>query len=149
MSRHLQTARFIRHAIECEVLRRACKKPLGKYQARLERCIEAQEKAIRDGDIDRFHKLDYDFHKLLCAVANSEFVFEAIVEAKAQVDRICILSLAQPATMDELVVDHRRIVDAVASRDEDAVTKEITTHLSRLDDVIAGIRKSHADFFED
>jgi len=145
----IKRARFIRHAIESEVLRRACRKPLGNFQARLERCIEAQERAIRDGDIDRFHKLDYDFHKLLCAAAGSEFVFEAIVEAKAQVDRICILSLAQPATMDELVDDHRRIFDAVASGDEGGVIREITTHLTRLDDVIAGIRKSHADFFED
>ncbi len=145
----IKRARFIRTAIESEVLRRACQKPLGVHQARLERCIEAQEKAIHDDDIDRFHKLDYDFHKLLCASAGCEFVFESIIENKAQVDRICILSLAQPAAMDELLDDHRKIVDAVVARDEDSVIKEITHHLSRLDEVISGIRKSHADFFED
>ena len=145
----IKRARFIRTAIECEVLRRACQKPLGVYQAKLEKCIEAQEKAIRDGDVDRFHKLDYDFHKLFCTAAGCEFVFEAIVENKAQVDRICILSLAQPAAMEELVEDHRKILDAVAAQDEKRVIKEITHHLSRLDSVIAGIRKSHADFFED
>lgn len=145
----IMRARFIRTAIECEVLRRACRTPLNKkLKTRLNRCIEAQKKAVQDDDIDRFHKLDYDFHKLLCAAANSDFVFEAIVENKAQVDRICILSLAQPAAMDELVDDHIKIVEAVFDQDEDAVVKAITLHLSRLDDVIAGIRKSHADFFE-
>ena len=148
-NRTIKRARFIRTAVECEVLRRACRQPLGKHKVKLERSIEAQEKAIREDDVDRFHKLDYDFHKMLCESADSEFVFETIVEAKSQVDRICMLSLAQPAAMDELLDDHRRIVVAVAASDEDRVIKEITHHLSRLDDVIAGIRKSHADFFED
>lgn len=146
----IKRARFIRTAIESEVLRRACRTPLSdKLKSRLTKCIEAQKKAIQDDDIDRFHRLDYDFHKLLCTAARSEFVFEAIVENKAKVDRICILSLAQPAAMDELVKDHIEIVDAVFAHDEEAVVKVITRHLSRLDEVIAGIRKSHADFFED
>lgn len=146
----IKRARFIRTAIESEVLRRACRIPLrDKLKSRLTKCIEAQKKAILDDDIDRFHRLDYDFHKLLCTAARSEFVFEAIVENKAKVDRICILSLAQPAAMDELVNDHIEIVDAVFAHDEEAVVKIITRHLSRLDDVIAGIRKSHSDFFED
>ena len=146
----IMRARFIRTAIETEVLRRACKTPLDpKVQTRLQRCLDAQKKAMQDDDIDRFHKLDYDFHKLLCAAGNSAFVFEAIVENKAQVDRICMLSLAQPTTMDELVEDHCQILAAVIAGDEGKVTQVIALHLSRLDDVIAGIRKSHADFFED
>lgn len=145
----IKRARFIRGAVECEVLRRACRKPLGKNQIRLEKCIEAQENAISAGDIDRFHALDYEFHKLLCSAGDSDFVFESIVENKAQVDRLCLLSLAEPAAMDELFDDHRRIFGAIMDGDEDEVVKEITYHLGRLDDVIAGIRKSHADFFED
>lgn len=148
-SEKIARARFIRMAVECEVLRRACRRPLERHRFRLERSLDAQEKAIRSNDIDRFHGLDYEFHKALCAAADSEFVFETIAENKAQVDRLCMLSLGQPATMEELLGDHRRIVDAIVDRDEDRVTLEITHHLSRLDDVVASIRKSHADFFED
>jgi DNA-binding GntR family transcriptional regulator len=143
-------ARFIRAAIECEVLRRACAKPLDKkLRARFEKSIDAQQKAIEEGDVDRFHQLDYDFHRLFCVAADSEFVFEAVVDNKAQVDRICILSLARPEAMGELIDDHRRIFGAVVAQDEATVVKEINRHLSRLDSVVAGIRKSHADFFED
>ncbi|MEP1208137.1 MAG: GntR family transcriptional regulator [Rhizobiaceae bacterium] len=142
-------ARFIRTAVECEILRRACQKPLGKHQARLERLLEAQEKAIADQDIDRFHALDYDFHRALCAAAGSEFVFETILDNKAQVDRLCMLSLSEPAAMEELIEDHRTIVEGLIAGDESRVIEAITHHLSRLDDVIAGIRKSHADYFED
>lgn len=142
-------ARFIRTAIESEVLRRACKRGLGKNQPKLERAIEAQQKAVDSQDIDRFHALDYDFHRMLCAAANSEFVFETIQDNKAQVDRLCMLSLAEPAAMDVLLIDHRNIVEGLIDQDEDRVIEAITHHLSRLDDVVVGIRKSHADYFED
>lgn len=148
-SQKIKRARFIRMAIEREVLRRVCQKPLGRFQGKLERNLESQARAVQAADIDRFHALDYDFHKMLCTAADSEFVFETILENKAQVDRLCMLSLAQPAAMDELVKDHRDIVDALIGSDEEAVISAITKHLSRLDDVVAGIRKSHADFFED
>ncbi|MEP1207647.1 MAG: GntR family transcriptional regulator [Rhizobiaceae bacterium] len=142
-------ARFIRTAVECEVLRQACRRPLGKHKAKLERALLAQEKAIKEQDIDRFHALDYDFHRALCAAAGSEFVFETIVDNKAQVDRLCILSLSQPATMDELIADHRKIVDGLIVQDEAKVLEVITYHLSRLDGTVSSIRKSHADYFED
>ena len=145
----IKRARFIRTAIECEVIRRACRKPLGAYGSKLAKNNEAQLKAVRDNDVDRFHSLDYDFHKILCAAGDSDYVFESILESKAQVDRICMLSLAEPAAMEELVDDHHRIADAVVQQDESRAIKEITLHLLRLDDVIAAIRKSHPDFFED
>lgn len=145
----IQRARFIRFAVESEVLRRACANPLGRNKGRLERNIEAQKRAIKDKDVDRFHELDYEFHRILGAVANSEFVFETILENKAQVDRICMLSLSEPAAMDELLNDHIVLFEALVAKDEAKVLETIRFHLSRLDDVVAGIRKSHADYFED
>ncbi|MEJ6402655.1 GntR family transcriptional regulator [Yoonia sp. 2307UL14-13] len=145
----VKRARFLRMAVEYEVLRRACRRPLGKTRQKLERSIKAQEKAIKDNDIDRFHMLDYEFHKILCEAGGSEFVFETIAENKAQVDRICLLSLAQNSAMDDLLVDHKKIVAALIAQDEETVTSVIMMHLNRLDDVLAKIRKTHIDFFED
>lgn len=142
-------ARFIRSAVECDVLRLVCRKGLGKHQARLERALAAQDKALKDQDVERFHDLDYDFHKALCDAADSPFVFGTIADNKAQVDRLCMLSLAEPATMDELFADHQDIMAALVAQDEPAVLKAITHHLSRLDDVVTGIRRSHAEYFED
>lgn len=148
-SEKIARARFIRTAIESEVLRRACKTGLDQHKSKLERAIDSQQKAVDSQDIDRFHALDYDFHRALCAAANSEFVFETIQDNKAQVDRLCMLSLSEPAAMDDLLNDHRSIVEGLIDQDEVKVIQAITHHLSRLDDVVAGIRKSHADYFED
>lgn len=145
----IKRARFIRYSVECEVLRRACERRLGAFKGKLDCSLEMQRKAMADGDIDRFHNLDYEFHRILCAAADCEFVFENIAYNKAQVDRLCMLSLTEPATMDELLQDHVQVVDGLSKQDEGAVLKAIKHHLSRLDDVIAGIRKSHAIYFED
>lgn len=145
----IMRARFIRFAVETEVLRRACKKSLGKYESKLKRNLEAQEKAITDDDRDRFHTLDYDFHRLLCASADSEFVHPTITENKSQVDRLCMLSLSGRAAMGELYQDHSELLDGLIAQDEPKVLASIRLHLSRLDNVVEGIRKSHADYFED
>lgn len=148
-SERIKRARFIRLAVECEVLRRACRLANGAYQRRLDRDLENQRIAILDQDVDRFHALDYDFHKHLCDAADCRFMFRTIADNKTLIDRLCVLSLAEPAAMDELYDDHSRIVEALKASDEDAIITSLRTHLSRLDDVIFGIRKSHADFFED
>ena len=45
-------------------------------------------------DADRFHALDYDFHGLICAVADLQFAYKTIADNKAHVDRLCMLSLS-------------------------------------------------------
>ncbi len=145
----IQRARFIRLAIECEVLRRACSKPLGSFKRKLDRSLSAQEKAIKDNDIDRFHALDYEFHKTLCSAADAEFVFETIADNKAQLDRLCLLSLSEPAAMEELHEDHVELFEALVEQNEEKVLASINRHLSRLESTVAGIRKSHAEYFED
>lgn len=144
----IMRARFIRIAVECEVLRHACRNLQENHEVILQNCIAAQEQAFQSQDIDKFHSLDYEFHKTLCEIAGAEFVFETIADNKAQVDRLCMLSLAQPTAMEVLLQDHRRIVDAIVKKDETKVVREITSHLSRLDEVVTEIRGSHGDYFE-
>ena len=148
-SDRIKRARFIRMAVECEILRRACKNATRLHLQRLERDLDSQRAAIQSKDVDRFHVLDYDFHKHLCDAAGNGLMFGTILENKTIVDRLCVLSLSEPAAMDVLLEDHAEIVAALVAKDERKVIDVITFHLSRLDDVITGIRKSHADFFED
>lgn len=145
----IKRSRFIRLAIECEAVRRACAIVDDAQIARLRRALDRQSDAIAGNDIDRFHKLDYEFHRAICGAAGCEFVFTTVQENKALVDRLCLLSLAEATEMDNLLADHTEIVDGLAKRDENAVVEAITRHLSRLDETIADIRRSHANYFED
>ena len=148
-TRKIKRARFIRMAVECRVLQLACRSATGLHFQRLDLDLNNQRDAIQKRDVGKFHAIDYDFHRHLCDAGDCALVFDTISENKAFVDRLCVLSLSEPAAMEELYEDHSLIVEGLKNRDEDVVMKVITEHLSRLDDVIAGIRKSHADFFED
>jgi len=88
-------------------------------------------------------------HELICRVARSEFAFDIIVEKKAQVDRLCVLSLGRDASMEEIIFDHVRIVDALKARSEADLNAAIRTHLSRLDPTIDQIERDNGSFFED
>lgn len=148
-SEKIKRSRFVRMATECEILRRACRLASKKQLEVLERDLENQINSAKQKDTKRFHSLDYDFHSHLCDAGDCSFMFSTISENKAMVDRLCVLSLTEPATMAELVEDHRQIVSALTQRDEPTLIIAITMHLSRLDETIQGIKKSHADYFED
>ncbi len=145
----ISQARFVRLAVELEVVRRACEvwddaraKPLDKSLAR-------QRKAIESGEVEEFHKLDYDFHKMICALSGNANVFETIHACKAKIDRLCLLSLTDATEMPVLLQDHQSLADALLARDAEECVRIVRTHLSRLDRTIRDIREEHSEYFED
>ncbi|SMD10105.1 GntR family transcriptional regulator [Primorskyibacter flagellatus] len=148
-SREIEKSRFIRLAIECEVLRRAARAFEARDAKRLDACLERQERALAKGAVHKFGELDYEFHRTLCEVAGAEFAFEAISSEKAKVDRLCMLGLSKEDRMPQLLDDHRAIAAAIAAGDEDAAVAAGTLHLARLDTTIEAISASNANYFED
>ena len=147
-SREIAKSRFVRAAIEQEVLRRAAKHCDAHGAALLDAALAAQDQAIRDQDVDAFGALDYEFHKVLCDIGQVDFAFDVIMTEKSKVDRLCILSLSKGDRMPELVADHRDIAEAVKSRDAARAVEYGLRHLSRLDDTIEQISTSNANYFE-
>lgn len=145
----IQAARFIRTAVEVEVLRAACLNRDTDCDANLHENLERQQAATDVNDADTFHQLDYEFHQLLCRAARSEFAFGTILEKKAQVDRLCMLSLTNTAAMSDLLCDHKEILDGVMSGDAKIVDTAIRRHLDRLTPTIKHIHETHRNYFED
>jgi DNA-binding GntR family transcriptional regulator len=145
--REIVKSRFVRAAVEKEVLRCAAELSITQDSVTLDEALAQQEDAVRAKDIDRFNALDYDFHKTLCQIAQADFAFDVIMAEKSKVDRLCTLSLSKGDRMPELVEDHRTIATAVANHDQDAAIKAGMLHLSRLDESIDQISKTNADYF--
>ncbi|WP_299500227.1 GntR family transcriptional regulator [uncultured Roseobacter sp.] len=147
-SREIAKSRFVRAAVEREVLRRAAQYCDASGAAELDAALAAQDRAIEDNDVDRFGALDYEFHKVLCHIAQADFAFDVIMAEKSKVDRLCILSLSKGDRMPELVADHRDIAEAVKAHDPDDAVESGMRHLSRLDDTIEQISVTNANYFE-
>ncbi|MEO1550549.1 MAG: GntR family transcriptional regulator [Pseudomonadota bacterium] len=146
--REIEKSRFVRAAVETEVLRRAsqhCSEADGHI---LDAEIGKQRTALDAGDWEGFGQLDYSFHKTLCRVAKVDFAFDVIMEEKAKVDRLCILGLSKEQRIPDLIEDHLAIANAVKSHDAEGAVTAGLHHLSRLDQTIERISQTNANYFE-
>ena len=146
--REIEKARFVRAAIDKEVLFRASAICDAGGARLLDDALAEQTAAVTAGDVEGFGRLDYDFHKVLCEISGADYAFDVILEEKAKVDRLCMLSLSKEQRMPELVADHRAIADAVKTHNASAAIAAGMKHLSRLDETIERITATNANYFE-
>ena len=145
----IKKARFVRAAVEAEVLRRASAVCDAESAARLEKCLDDQRAVIARDDYPAFGACDYDFHRTLCEIAGVDFAFEVIKEQKGKVDRLCVLSTMPGGDrMDQLLEDHEAIAAAVRAHDAEAAVAAGMQHLSRLDATIRKILTEHEDYID-
>ncbi len=145
----IANARFVRTAIELEVVRAASAERDTSDDAILNSNMKDQAEAISVEDTDRFHELDYEFHRLLCRSARQTLAFKLIAANKAQVDRLCMLALTSKDAMEVLYADHERLLEAIMSSDTAAADQTLRLHLSRLTPTIEAIYTTHRAYFDD
>lgn len=141
-------SRFIRAAVEAEVIRLASERCNHAAAVRLDACLDEQKTLVDSGDYDGFSKLDYDFHRALCEVAEVDFAFDVIASEKAKLDRLCVLSLSAGDRLSQLLDDHQQIVDNVKQGNAQQAVTAGMLHLSRLDATIEKITAENADYFD-
>ncbi|WP_323765262.1 GntR family transcriptional regulator [Marinovum sp.] len=147
-AREIEKSRFVRAAVEAEVLRRAALSPDAGKPARLGRELDRQRAALAARDATAFSALDYDFHQALCEIAGAGFAFEVISSEKAKLDRLCLLGLAKHDRMPQLLADHEAIARAILAGDPALAVEAGMHHLSQLDSTLEQITKDNASYFE-
>ena len=143
------TTRFIRAAVEVEVVRQACKLATDADLKALEANLNDQKITVEASDVLALHELDYQFHRLICIAAQRLPAFKTIAENKAHTDRVCTLELADPERMEETFEGHSQIVDALKKRDDELAVKMTRLHLAHLDSTLELAHQKHPHFFED
>lgn len=145
----ISNTRFIRAAVEVEVVRLACQVATLESLERIQENIDQQKIAVADGDANALKALDYHFHSLICQAAERAHAFDVIAENKAHTDRACTLELADAAGMQEVLEGHSGILDAIRARDENLAVARTRDHLAHLDSTLVVASENHPDFFED
>lgn len=145
----IANARFVRAAVELEVIRSAALDRDTSVDAFLKANLREQTDAVSASDVSRFHELDYKFHKLLCASARQEFAFDIIAENKAQVDRLCMLALTSKEAMEVLYDDHKKLLKALFEGDARSADQLLRIHLDRLTPTIDAIYTTHNAYFDE
>lgn len=145
----IKKSRFLRAAVEAEVLRRAAQLCDHKGASLLEESLVFQQTAVENKDHKLFGRLDYAFHNALCTVAKVDFAFDFIEKEKATVDRLCVLGLEQDERLEHLFLDHQEITRFIKENNKEGAVKVGMAHLSRLDATIETISVNYSQYFED
>ncbi len=144
----IANARFVRMSVELEVIRQAHAGWNEEKAKALGAQLQVQRNAIDAGEINEFHLLDYEFHKLIFELSGYEMAFDTVVRCKQQVDRLCVLSLTDATEVAHVFEDHARIADALTNGPVGKLEHVFREHLGRLDSTIQDIQESHAEYFE-
>ncbi|MEM8728340.1 MAG: GntR family transcriptional regulator [Pseudomonadota bacterium] len=141
-------ARFVRLAVELEVVHRACAAWDSDAARVLEENTTRQHRAIESQNFAEFHTLDYEFHKSICDRSGYPLAAQTIEDCKKKIDRICVLSLGREAEVEALFEDHLALSKALSDGAVEQSRTILRRHLERLDQTIADIHVKHASYFE-
>jgi GntR family transcriptional regulator, rspAB operon transcriptional repressor len=137
---------FIRKALEIAVLRRASAAWTAEVAARSRQILMAQAAALADGDLERFHELDEEFHRSFCSAAYLGGVWSTIQIAKARVDRVHRLA-SGVGRLPLVVAEHGAILDALESGDPERAAEQLDYHLERAPAIMEALIGSHEKYF--
>ncbi len=144
----ISDAQFIRESLECAAIRLSAQVAKEQDVAELEENLQSQERAREAGDLDAFYLLDDSFHHTLCDLSGHLSVWIVSERAKAHLNRIRRLSLAMPNYLDEMISEHRLVLDAVAANDSDLAERHLREHLRTVLREVPRMRADHPDYFE-
>jgi len=138
-------ARFVREAIEANIVREVAAKADAGLLATLRKQLVAQ-KAVPAGELYDFMRLDEEFHRTLADAAGRLYGWKVIEDVKLQMDRVRYLSL-RSFPQAKLVRQHTAIVDAIEKASPDEAERKMREHLQLIMDDLPSIETQHPDFF--
>jgi len=140
--------RFVRLAVELEVLHQACKVWNSATANTLQNTLDEQQEAVNQKQLEKFHTLDNQFHQQICELSDCHSAIEVITDSRQNIDRLCSLSLSREQEAATLIEDHRKLARALENRSIADATDITRQHLGRLDSTIAHIHLTHSEYFE-
>lgn len=124
-------ARFVREAIEADVVKRLIEVGSTTVVSELRSQLQLQLEAAQDSTPDRFLALDELFHRTLAEAAGVPHAWKVVEEIKAQMDRVRYLSFIH-MPVSKLVAQHTRIVDAIAHEEPLMAERAMRAHLREI-----------------
>ena len=139
-------ALYIRRALEEQTCRTACSSINDDGMEALSSLIDQQGRAVKANDKEGFHALDEAFHREISIQAGVGYVWDLILENKAHMDRIRVITLSPPS--QKVAYDeHVAILAALRARDPEQAVLAMAAHLSQILIHIDDIKAENHDWF--
>jgi GntR family transcriptional regulator, rspAB operon transcriptional repressor len=145
----VEDAQFVREALECAAVRIAAVRADAADISALDGLVRRQEEVVAHEDFERFAVLDDEFHAAICELSGHGFTWVVAQRAKGHLSRVRRLSLPQPNYLQEMVVEHHMVLDAMRRRAPDEAETALRHHLRMVLSAVPAIRAEHPEYFED
>ncbi len=120
----------VRVELETKVARLAAKRARPDQIADMEALFSRADEIIRLGDHHQLIRLDYEAHRLLAQAAQNEFLEEILEQLYTHVLRLWYVSLHKVGRLPEAIEEHRHIIAAVKTGDEDKAAEIMRDHIA-------------------
>jgi|SRR5579883_1223811 len=122
---------LIRRALEVESAGLAAARMDADHQERLEEIHLLHRRAIENKRYIDAISYDDTFHRYICEISDMPRLWHAIEISKAHLDRCRHLTVPYPGQGQATLLQHRKIIDALAQKNETLSRDMMSAHLNR------------------
>jgi DNA-binding GntR family transcriptional regulator len=146
---NLREAQFLRETLEIGNVQRVIEMGISSdVKDALERNLVAQDASVRAADHLGFHALDDAFHALIADGTGFTRAAEVLHHEKAQLDRLRVISLNDPARLRVLHAEHSALFQAIIARDRARAMDVAKNHMRAVLDLLDSVADQNAAFFD-
>ncbi|MDD3364429.1 MAG: GntR family transcriptional regulator [Syntrophomonas sp.] len=102
----------------------------------LERLLVEKREAITQNDIGKLVEVDTKFHELMYKASRNERLSSIISNLREQIQRFRLTSLSFPGRMKDSLDEHKKIVEAIQSRDSQIARHVAQEHIENAENVL-------------
>ena len=152
--REVETARFLREAIEVAIARKAAEAVAAgsagaESASELRACIARQKMVEDSGVYTEFLRLDEQFHQTIARIADCESAWKVLEGLKAQMDRVRFLSIPMATPVPTLIGQHEEIAEAIIGGDANRAEVAVRLHLREILKSLPKLATAYPDLFMD
>jgi len=142
----LQRLSEARLFLETQVARLACQRGTEAHWRQMEKVLDQLDiEAVTDNDA--MIAADEACHHIMYEAADNEFLQDTLVALYALSLRLWYYAISQMGSMREAVLEHRRILNALRTGDEEQAARFIAEHIqtfhSEIQSVVMGVSASN------
>ena len=141
------TARFIREAVEADIVRRVAERADTSALRVLDARMGEQIALSADAPGEVFMRLDEEFHRALAELAGQASVADRLEEMKIHMNRVRHIS-ARQFSRDRLVAQHAQVVEAIRAREPQRAEAAMRVHLREIVVDLPGIVATFPAYFD-
>lgn len=138
--------RFIREAVEADIVKTLAKTPNKALITELRKQIENQKRVSRDAP-ERFIVLDETFHHTLASAAGLRKTWAFLDAIKSQMDRVRFFTF-EKFPIEILIEQHIHIIDCIEQQNLEGADGAMREHLREILKSLPKVQELYPDYFE-